>query len=214
MRLPRPRLLVRAARRLAGPLLVVMIFLPAVGLAAMRIRSSPILLVELLVYVILLAALLWSSRIRSTFSALDRRRQWLIGSIIAAAIFAQLIGLPRLTYPFVDWTMYSQVHPANTFIRYDAVRESGHREHLPIDRLSPSTSPRAAMASLSILAQSEDESDHERLGTAIQGFTSIENRRNPTDPIVRVIVSRCSIEVSGAGAGEVACERLHVVEVQ
>jgi hypothetical protein len=134
--------------------------------------------------------------------------------VVGAAVFAQLVGMPRFTYPFVDWTMYSQVHPANTFIRYDTVRASGAEEHLPISRLTPSTSPRAVMAGLNGLVHSTDVKDGERLRRALSALAAIENRRAPADPIEQVVISRCSIQVGAGASGEARCNRLRTVEVR
>ncbi len=162
------RAVLKAALAIAG--------IGGLALVAIRVRAFPILAPELAFYFAFMAVLLRHAPIATALRALDRRRRWFVGGVFGLAIIGQIGGIPRITYPFVPWTMYSEGRPAATFVRYTAVRASGSADHFPFSRATPSADPRAVMAGVGrLVGGSPDDptTDRERLDVRTARLTTL-----------------------------------------
>lgn len=187
--------------RPAATLALALTGLAACGVSAAyleRVRWSWLLAGSMAEIAAVFAVLILLVNFRSAQRAMDGlpllMRAFLL-LLALVSVVAQEAKIRHLTFPFVDWRMYSDSHrgPLLTFQHYDGVRFDGTRIPLSLGREVRSldewrlyTRLEAMTRDMSTSAGPDGLDPDDHLAELLRGLARIHNRRHPDEPIVAI----------------------------
>jgi len=173
-------------------------------------------LLEAGVYTTLLLILLSHRPFRAVLFSIGRPKLVLLGGFVLLAVFAQLVKVTGLTYPFAAWNMYADAAPTPEYVHHEAVLASDEKMAFPFERVTPTDSSAAFAHSFkkrarSLAAMAQGDPTKAAKAAELRGLLSevaaLYNRRYPADPIREMRVSICQVPLKGyTGPSSVACQ--------
>ncbi|MCP3979150.1 MAG: hypothetical protein GY716_07435 [bacterium] len=175
--------------------------LAACGVTALyllRMRWNVLLVGSMFEIAAVFAVLMLLVNFRPAQRAMDGlplRMRVLLLLLALISVLAQEVKMRHLTYPFVDWRMYSDSDhgPLLRFQHYDGVRADGTRVPLSLGREVRSLDEwrlytrLEAMARIMFTGSGPDGLDPDRhISEALRAVGRIHNDRHPEDPIVAI----------------------------
>ncbi|MEB3323594.1 MAG: hypothetical protein VKI81_12285, partial [Synechococcaceae cyanobacterium] len=145
-----------------------------------------------------------------------RRAGWpyvaITTGLIALTLIGQIVGLSKVTYPFVWWGMYTRSKGRDPEIwRFEAVSTDGRRESLA--RSGMTLGPRQINPHLRA-ALKADPPDLERYERIVDRLIRA-RRRFSGMAVARVEALRCSLPISsGAGRSGIRCSLVRATDVR
>lgn len=194
----------RAARWVA---LLWVVTLPVTVLFLAKFRWNHLIipsLIEATIIAATLLALLSFREIRGILGGLSRGKRGLLFLLAVASVWAQEFKLRPLTFPFVDWRMYSdRVNPEQLLLQFEGVGSSGQRRSLALAEMVPSLDEwrlYGHLHDLHLRARRQPETPQgqaaaELFWRALRAAALRYNARQPLDPLVGVEVFRVDFDV-------------------
>lgn len=105
---------------------------------------------DLIIYIILTLSFIWLIKLWIFKSEENLTKKIILFALIGCFVVSQQLRNPSITYPFVNWSMYSSTNPAPLFIEYIIETDEGGKIDYPFTLISK-TSPRAFMKEISNL---------------------------------------------------------------
>lgn len=153
------------------------------------------------------------SPLRTAFQGLGAARASALLGLVGAG---QVVDRPRMTYPFVPWSMYSQADVSPEYVEYHAALQSGRAIDFPFHRIIPTHEPRSVSYNFSGRLRRTDGTGGnvaaaQEVARLIVSLAKIYNQRHPSDPIRHIDIRLRSILLDHDRPESVAIR--HVIRV-
>lgn len=194
----------RAARLV---LVLWLVTLPVTVLFLAKFRWNHLIIPSLieasLIAATLLALLCWRE-IREVLGGLSRWQRGLLFTLAIFSVWAQEFKLRPLTFPFVDWRMYSdRVAPEQLMLQFEGVTLGGKRQQLSLGEMVPSLDEwrlYGNLYDLHLRARRHPDTPQGRAAAelfrrGLRAAMERHNARHVTAPLVAVEVFRVQFDV-------------------
>lgn len=155
---------------------------------------------ELFAYLAVLVAVYWFSGVHEYLTKLNRSLFIFLILFFYLLVVGQINKTPSQTYPFVNWSMYSQRIPNPSYVKHIITLEDGTVKHYPYEYIT-FTSPRAFMRKVERLEITARDSSSVLLQETLQGLVDIYKEKNPKDEIIGFALIENVISIPKRGAG-------------
>ena len=180
------------------------------GVALRAAWPNPWRLVEVAIYGVLALLLVRERQVRALFQWAPAAYAVPCLALVALCVMGQFADAPRRTYPFVNWTMYTN-QTGTTPRVYDITLTLKSGAVVPLPLTGYPTSSRALLSRLLRLSHGARR-DPRALSTLTQILGAIAARHHPDGTVRQATVWRCDIDMSpGRSANRVT--RSVVVQV-
>jgi len=168
-------------------------------------------LTESIFWLAILSLPAFTRQVPAFLADLPRGHRRLLAVTLAAVLFGQLAGRePERTFPLVSWRMFSARRALQilTFFEYVGDTDDGKPITLNPPRLFPSINHTVMMGLANLADEVGPQStvdeqatgDPQRLSSALRAIGRMHNRLNPTVPIRRVSLVRCTLDARAPAA--------------
>lgn len=156
--------------------------------------------VELFVYLIILIAVYWFSGIHRHMKKLNRSGSIFLILFFYLLVVGQVNKTPSQTYPFVNWSMYSQTLPSPSYTEHIITLQDGSRIHYPYEYIT-FTSPRAFMRKVERIETEARDSGSKLLRETVAGLIDIYEKENPNKEVASFSLIENIITIPENGVG-------------
>ena len=157
-------------------------------------------ILELFVYLIILIAVYWFSGIHKYMRRLNRSLFIFLILFFYLLVVGQVNKTPSQTYPFVNWSMYSQKTPWPSYIEHIITLQDGSRMHYPYEDIA-FTSPRAFMRKIERIEAEARQRDLVLLHETVEGLIEIYEKKNPNNKVTSFSLIENMITIPENGIG-------------
>lgn len=172
---------------------------------------------ECLAYLVLLLSFASSKRLRMLLAGMGPVRSFLVAAVLGLVLWGQLARDNRVSFPFLEWSMYTHKRPASDYLEYVATHRSGGTGPFPFGQLivfagSQVLSPQGRMLESRFARWFDREageiaSDGARAELA--KLVATYNAMHGADPVVRLSVMRRNVPIHAyAGRASIRSEVL------
>jgi hypothetical protein len=184
-----------------------------------RVTSTAI--VESLFHLAVLLFLARQDALRDLLAELPRPRRWLLIGLFGLLLIGQLGGRNRLTFPFVQWGMYTNSFAGNRYLDYTATREDGVEIRFPIVEVYPTAgrhivwkvAPLMAVGMRGNAGPSRDDA-LAQVDALLLAYGRRYNNARPTAPVKGIHVWECAIPIDDyRGPSSITRRRVRSVEI-
>lgn len=156
--------------------------------------------IELFAYFIILVSVYWFSGIHQHIKELNNSRFIFLVLFFYFLVVGQVNKTPSQTYPFVNWSMYSQTVPNPSYKEHIITLQDGSRIHYPYEYIT-FTSPRAFMRKVERIEVEARDSSSRLLHDTVESLIEIYEKKNPNNKVTSfsLIENRITIPENGVG---------------
>ena len=157
-------------------------------------------IIELFVYLIILTAVYWFSGMHQYMKKLNRFMFIFLILFFYLMVVGQINKTPSQTYPFVNWSMYSQRAPSPGYTEHIITLQDGSSKHYPYEYIT-FTSPRAFMRKVETTKGGVRDSSSVLLEKIVDGLIEIYEDKNPNNKVVSFVLIENMITIPENGVG-------------
>jgi hypothetical protein len=160
---------------------------------------------ESMAFLVLLLAFASSARLRALLAGIGRPRAPLVAAVLGLVLWGQLARDNRVSFPFLQWSMYTHEDPPNHYLEYVATHRSGAAGLFPFGRLTAFSGSQASNAQGRVLENritkwltpEEGEIASDAARAELAKLVATYNAAHAGDPVVRLSVMRRSFAIRG-----------------
>ena len=157
-------------------------------------------IIELFAYLIILTGVYFFSGIHEYMRKLNRSVFLFLVLFFYLLVVGQVNKTPSQTYPFVNWSMYSQKTPRPSYTEHIITLQDGTRVHYPYEYIT-FTSPRAFMRKVENIEGGARDSSSNLLYDTVEGLVEIYEKRHPGNEVTSFSFFENKITIPGSGVG-------------
>jgi len=150
--------------------------------------------VEIGFYLIILAILFSLPTIKKQLAEFSPSLRRFLLCLLFLSVGSQLAGTPSITYPFVDWSMYTSADPwPLEYYEFIAVHKSGERSsllesELPV-QLRPFSSKLSGLLESSLEMPEQTAKQYRLFDDSVKAVSQLHPNSTFDDPIIKVIAN-------------------------
>jgi hypothetical protein len=165
---------------------------------------------------ILLLGCASSQRLRASLAGIGMPRLLFVAGLTGLVLWGQLVRNNRVSYPFLQWSMYTKKDPPNEYFEYRVRHRSGEQGLFRFGELMAFTGPEGRVLENRIARalQPDAEGGLPAAGSdALRELVATYNRSHQEDPVVHMLVTRLTVPIRDF-AGRESIRREPVLEVR
>jgi hypothetical protein len=160
---------------------------------------------ESMAFLVLLLAFASSRRLRALLASIGRPRALLVTAVLALVLWGQLVRDNRVSFPFLQWSMYTKKDPPNDYLEYVARYRSGDTGLFPFGRLTSFSGSQLSDSQGRVLENritkwldpEEGEVASDAARAELAKLVATYNAGHGDDPVVHLAVMRRSVPIRG-----------------